>query len=117
MDFRTAHHVAGAVVQRLMAAGKGAHEATVEIVEAASLEVAGRKAGLDPATIATALDPARSVAARTVTGGTAPEQVRRMVGRMTAVLDMDMKQLAAWREGLAKAAADRRAGVRALAGQ
>jgi argininosuccinate lyase len=117
MDFRTAHHVAGAVVQRLMAAGKGAHEATVEIVEAASMEVAGRKAGLVPATIATALDPARSVAARTIIGGTAPEQVRRMVDRMTAALGEDVKQLAGWRDGLAGAAADRHAGVRALVGQ
>ncbi len=117
MDFRTAHHVAGAVVQRLMAAGKGAHEATVEIVEAASMEVAGRGAGLDAATIAAALDPGQSVAARTIAGGTAPDQVRRMVARMTAALDDDAKQLARWRDGLATAEAERHAGVRALAEQ
>ncbi|WP_270937222.1 argininosuccinate lyase, partial [Falsiroseomonas oryzae] len=115
MDFRTAHHVAGAVVRRLMEAGRGAHEATVEIVDAAAQEVAGRAAGLDAATVAQALDPARSVAARTIPGGTAPVEVRRMATRMASRLAEDEARVAAWRDRLAAAEAQRDAALQALA--
>jgi argininosuccinate lyase len=115
MDFRTAHHVAGAVVRLLMEAGRGAHEATVEIVDAAAQEVAGRKAGLDAATVMAALDPARGVAARTTLGGTAPAEVRRMAARMAATLDADEARRAGWQDKLASAAAARADGLRKLA--
>jgi argininosuccinate lyase len=115
MDFRTAHHVAGAVVRQLMEAGRGAHEATVDIVDGAAMEVAGRKAGLDAETVAKALDPAQSVAARTIPGGTAPIEVRRMAGRMAARLAEDEARVAAWRATLAAAEAERGAALRALA--
>jgi argininosuccinate lyase len=116
MDFRTAHHVAGAVVRRLMDAGRGAHEATVEIVDAASLEVAGRKAELDGATISQALDPTRSVAARTIPGGTAPAEVRRMAARMAARLEEDEARVGSWRDRLTAAGAQRSTALHALAG-
>lgn len=116
MDFRTAHHVAGAVVRRLMDSGQGAHEATVALVDAAAQEVAGRAAGLSAATIAAALDPAQSVAARTVVGGPAAGEVRRMAARMTARLEADEARVAGWRAQLAAAAAARQAGLQALAG-
>ncbi|WP_372619482.1 argininosuccinate lyase [Falsiroseomonas sp.] len=115
MDFRTAHHVAGAVVRRLMEAGRGAHEATVEIVDAAAVEVAGRPADLDASAVAQALDPTRSVAARTVPGGTAPAEVRRMAARMREQLTADEARVGAWRERLAAAASERQAALRALA--
>ena len=81
------------------------------------MEVAGRKAGLSEQAIATALDPTAAVAARTIVGGTAPGEVRRMVARMTGQLDEDASRIAAWRTGLARAEAMRHAAVRALAGR
>ncbi|MBR0662881.1 argininosuccinate lyase [Roseomonas hellenica] len=117
LDFRTAHHVAGAVVRHLMDAGLQAHEATVAMVDAAAQEVAGRAAGLDAETVAEALDPVRSVAARKVTGGTAPAEVRRMAARMAESLARDEALTAGWRAGIAAAEVERGAAVRALAGR
>lgn len=107
MDFRTAHHVAGAVVRMLMDCGLGAHEATLEMVEAATQQEAGRASGLTATEVAEALDLVRSVASRQVTGGPAPAEVRRMAAVMTAVLEDDEAMAAGWRAKLAVAAAAR----------
>ena len=115
MDFRTAHHVAGAVVRILMDRGLGADKATAAMVDEASQQVAGRVAGLMEAEVMQALDPTQSVAARNVTGGPAPTEVRRMAKRMAARLAEDEARVAAWRDGIAKAAARRRKAVEALA--
>jgi argininosuccinate lyase len=105
----------GAVVRRLMDAGRGAHEATVEIVDAAAMEVAGRPAGLGVEAVARALDPTRSVSARTIAGGTAPAEVRRMAARMAARLAKDEARVGVWRERLAVSGAERKTALRALA--
>jgi argininosuccinate lyase len=116
MDFRTAHHVAGAVVRALMDRGLGADQATLEMVEAAAREVAGRGTGLDAEAVAEALDPVRSVASRSIPGGPAPEEVRRMAAAMLARLQQDEAQAAAWRGRISTSAAARQAAVGALAG-
>jgi argininosuccinate lyase len=116
LDFRTAHHVAGAVVRRLMDDGRDAHQGTLADVDAASLEVAGRPSGLTADAVEAALDPVRSVAARTVPGGTAPAEVRRMCAEMCTALDRDEAEARARRAGVAEAAARRSEAVRALAG-
>ncbi|MDB5415713.1 MAG: argininosuccinate lyase [Rubritepida sp.] len=115
MDFRTAHHVAGAVVRRLMDAGLRADEADVALVDAACMEVAGRPGGLDADQIAQALDPVRGVTARTVTGGTAPVEVRRMADRMALRLAEDVARVAVWRTRLVTSAARRTDALRELA--
>ncbi|RVT97773.1 argininosuccinate lyase [Rhodovarius crocodyli] len=116
MDFRTAHHVAGAVVRRLMDAGLGAHEATLALVEEASIEVAGHKAGLSAGQVAEALDPTRCVMTRTTLGGPAPAEVRRMAAAMHAALATEHAQVAGWRAHVAAAAETRSRAMRTLAG-
>jgi argininosuccinate lyase len=115
MDFRTAHHVAGGVVRMLMDRGLGAHEATPAMVDAASQDVAGRAAGLREAQLAQALDPTQAVASRTLPGGTAPAEVRRMVQAMQASLAQDVSRTRGWRKQLADAASLRGGAVEALA--
>ncbi|MBM3480850.1 MAG: hypothetical protein FJX69_16810 [Alphaproteobacteria bacterium] len=115
MDFRTAHHVAGAVVRRLMDAGLGAHQADAALVDAAAMEVAGRKAGLPDDVVARALDPVRGVAARDVLGGPAPVEVRRMAASMEAARLVDAARFDGFRDRLAGAAGERTAALRALA--
>lgn len=115
MDFRTAHHVAGAVVRKLMDAGLQAHEADLAFVETAALEVARRPSGLTSEQVAAALDPVRGVAARTVPGGTAPGEVRRMGARMATRLEADETLVASWRRQIAQAEARRAGELRALA--
>ena len=114
-DFRTAHHVAGAVVRKLMDAGLGAHEATVALVDEAAQEVAGRPAGIAEDEVTAALDPVRSVASRTVPGGTAPGEVRRMVEVMRQAVAQDDVRVAGWRARLIEAAGRRRSATEALA--
>jgi argininosuccinate lyase len=69
MPFRTAHEVVGKLVRR-------AEELRVSLRALGAEELAGIDAKLTPKVLE-ALDPARAVAARTVTGGPAPEGVRR----------------------------------------
>ena len=116
MDFRTAHHVAGAVVRRLMDQGLGAHQATAKMVDDAARDEAGRPAGLSDDQVAEALDPTRSVASRTVPGGTAPGEVCRMSAAMLAQVEQDEHRTAAWRAGLASAEGALQAEVERLAG-
>jgi argininosuccinate lyase len=116
MDFRTAHHVAGGVVRLLLDRGLGAHEATLAMVDEASRAVAGRPAGLSQATLAWALDPTQAVATRTLPGGTAPAEVRRMAAAMGAAVQADAGRAERLRAGLATSATARQAAVRALAG-
>jgi argininosuccinate lyase len=115
MDFRTAHHVAGAVVRRLMDAGLGAHEATLALVDDASIEVAGKATGLSAEAVTEALDPVRSVAARTIPGGTAPSEVRRMVGVLRERLGDDEAKRTGWTAKVDEAVHRRQAAVEALA--
>ncbi|MBL6456556.1 argininosuccinate lyase [Belnapia sp. T6] len=116
MDFRTAHHVAGAVVRALMDRGLGAHEASLEIVDAASQQEAGRASGLSAEEVAEAMDPVRSVASRSIPGGPAPAEVRRMVAAMTTALEGDEAQARAWRAALQAATEERSRALAELAG-
>lgn len=115
MDFRTAHHVAGAVVRKLMEAGLRADEADLSHVELASLEVARRPSGLTSEQVSAALDPVRGVAARTIPGGTAPSEVRRMAARMAVRLEADEALVASWRAKIVAAEARRAAELRSFA--
>jgi len=114
LDFRTAHHVAGAVVRTLMDAGLSAHQATLSMVDAATQAVAGCRSGLTADAIEAALDPERAVAARTVAGGTAPGEVSRMIGRMRATLAADQAATLARRHRIHQAERQRLEGVRGL---
>lgn len=116
MDFRTAHHVAGAVVRRLMDAGLGAHQATLAMVEDAAQEVAGHATGLTATQIAEALDPTLCVNSRTTLGGPAPIEVRRMIASLRHTLTQDETQTATWHTTLATATTTRLHAMRTLAG-
>ena len=94
--------------------GLGADQASLDMVETAACEVAGRATGLAAGEVREALDPVRSVASRSVPGGPAPEAVRRLAGSMLARLEQDEAQAAGWRDRIVAAAAERQAAVRAL---
>jgi len=81
MPFRTAHEVVGKLVRR-------AEERRVSVRALSADDLAAIDAKLTPKVLE-ALDPARAVAARTVTGGPAPESVRREL----AALDAELRAL------------------------
>jgi argininosuccinate lyase len=78
MPFRTAHEVVGKLVRR-------AEERRVSLRALSAADLADVDAKLTPKVLE-ALDPARAVAARTVTGGPAPEGVLREVAALEAEL-------------------------------
>ncbi|HEY2728520.1 MAG TPA: argininosuccinate lyase [Polyangia bacterium] len=78
MPFRTAHEVVGKLVRR-------AEERRVSLGALDAADLAAIDAKLTPKLL-DALDPARAVAARAVTGGPAPESVRRELDALEAEL-------------------------------
>jgi len=78
LPFRTAHELVGKLVNR-------AEEKRVSLRELSAADLAAIDARLGPAVLQ-ALDPTRAVAARTVTGGPAPESVRREIARVETEL-------------------------------
>jgi argininosuccinate lyase len=78
MPFRTAHEVVGKLVRR-------AEERKVSLRALSAADLAAIDAQLTPKVLE-ALDPSRAVAARTVTGGPAPEAVARELAALEAEL-------------------------------
>ena len=78
MPFRSAHEVVGRLVKAAEARGVSLRALSVDELRAAD-------PSLTPSVLE-ALDPARAVAARTVTGGPAPVAVRRELDRLEAEL-------------------------------
>jgi argininosuccinate lyase len=78
MPFRTAHEVVGKLVRR-------AEEKRVSLRALGAADLADVDAKLTPKVLE-ALDPARAVGARTVTGGPAPEGVLRELAALEAEL-------------------------------
>jgi argininosuccinate lyase len=78
MPFRTAHEVVGKLVRR-------AEERKVSLRALSAADLTEIDAKLTPKVLE-ALDPARAVAARTVTGGPAPAGVQRELAALEAEL-------------------------------
>lgn len=76
LPFRTAHGIVARAVAAALAKGQRASEITAGDIAAASRGVTETPVELDSAIVAEALDPARNIRVRTVTGGPAPDLVR-----------------------------------------
>lgn len=107
LSFREAHHIVGAVVRAAMDRGLTADSITTEMVDDAARDQLGHALGLPAELVRRSLDPATSVAARTLPGGPAPEAVVRSVEAAKARLltcraDLTAKQdrLASTRDAL-----------------
>lgn len=95
LPFRKAHHVVSTLVKEATKRGiTNVREVGTELLEAAAVQVLGRPLGLTAPELAEALDPVHFVQVRTVRGGVAPSEVRRMLAErgeahaaMTAWLD------------------------------
>lgn len=79
LSFRQAHHVVGGVVREALARGLRADQIGAALVDEVAASVIGRAVHLSQAVLQEALDSQRAVQARTVIGGPAPSEVRRMV--------------------------------------
>lgn len=103
LPFRQAHAVAHHVVQLAMKEGCKAFEITTEHLAAAAQAVLGKPLHLQKETLATALDPYHFVNIRKVYGGTAPEEVQRMVKERKQSFQQDQAWLTGARSKLEQA--------------
>ncbi|QSO51194.1 argininosuccinate lyase [Alicyclobacillus curvatus] len=79
MGFRTAHAVASQVVKLAMQANIPAYEISASIVKNAAEVVLGHDIDISDQEVAAAMDPVHFVEIRSLPGGPAPEEVRRMI--------------------------------------
>jgi argininosuccinate lyase len=79
IPFRTAHRIVGALVSEAIKAGKRPAEINAEFVDEISKKVIGKPLNIKGEKIKRALLPFEAVAAKNVTGGPSPTEVKRMI--------------------------------------
>jgi argininosuccinate lyase len=79
VSFRVAHNIVGKTVAQAIADGLAADEITHAMFEQSSQDLFNRPLGVTPDAIRGALDPAENIRRRKVQGGTAPEELGRMI--------------------------------------
>ena len=85
LPFRKAHAVVTEVVKLARTEGVAAQDISPELVDRAASEIVGERVALRADQVSRALDPVRFVEVRALTGGPAPEEMRRALGeRRTA---------------------------------
>ncbi len=117
VSFRVAHNIVGKTVVAALAEGLAADELTHDMFERASQELFNRPLGVSPEALHDALDPAENIRRRTVTGGTAPAEMRRMIAAGRERLATDRARLEADQGQVKEARARLFAEARAAASQ
>lgn len=115
LAFREAHHVVGAVVRAAMELGLAADGITADMVDDATTAQLGRRLGMSAKSVASSLDPATSIAARSLFGGPAPLAVERSVAVARDRLAARRSRAASWRANLSKARAQLKQEIQSLA--
>jgi argininosuccinate lyase len=105
MPFRQAHQIVGAAVSGLFAAGKGPAELTYQFLNETCRSLTGRPLPVGEELVQQALNYRTGVETRTLPGGPAEEEVRRMVSRQREKADALANRLREmedrWRQGQA----------------
>jgi argininosuccinate lyase len=84
IDYRSAYRVVGHAVRQASAAGLRGADIDGALLDAAAAEITGHPLGLTGRDLSAALDPGQIVASRTLLGGAAPGEVRRMAAGAAA---------------------------------
>jgi argininosuccinate lyase len=95
IDFRAAHGVVGKLVTKLEQSGRALSSVTVSDLSDALRAAGAPKVGVTQELLASALDPAACVAARTDVGGAAPDEVAGMAAELAAAANERRHALAA----------------------
>lgn len=101
-SFHVAHDIVGRTVAVAHQSGKLADEITPEMLEDVSRELLNEPLGVSRDAILEALNPVENIRRRTVTGGPAPSELRRMLSQRQAQLIEDRNRLTSERERLAE---------------
>lgn len=100
-SFRVAHDIVGRTVAVAIQSGKLADEITPAMLEDATMEVLNEPLGVRHNAILKALDPVENIRCRTVTGGPASSELRRMLADRQSQLAVERNRLISERERLA----------------
>jgi argininosuccinate lyase len=100
LSYRTAHRVVARAVRLAVERGLDATGIDAALLNQAAAETIGTSVALDDAAIAQSLDPRRFIEQHAVTGGTAPQEVRRMIAQRREHLRVDEQALSASRQAL-----------------
>lgn len=117
MSFRQAHHVVGGVVREAIERHLRADEITPALVDEVSRQILGRTVGLSASAVKQALDPLKSIHARTTVGGPAPKEVRRLVREARRRLALEERAHALRQQRVAEARRSLAAAVNAMLGR
>jgi argininosuccinate lyase len=93
LSFRMAHNIVGTVVRETIEAGGTALDIATEHLDRAAETLFQRKLGISAEAVARALDPMENIRSRTVVGGPAPDNVRRMIELRRAAVARDKAEL------------------------
>lgn len=94
LSFRMAHNIVATVVSEAIEAGRVATAITSADLDRAAQALFGRTLEISADAVRAALDPSENVRRRTVTGGPAPGNMRRMLAEREANLTRDQKETA-----------------------
>ncbi len=89
ISYRTAHRIVARAVLLAVERGRDATGIDAELLDLAAQEMIGKPLKLEEQVIRECLDPRHFVDQHTVTGGTAPLEVRRMAGERRQRLASD----------------------------
>lgn len=93
VSFRVAHNIVGKTVAKAVADGLPADQITHAMLDQTSQELFNRPLGVSDAAIRQALDPVENIRRRNVQGGTAPEELSRMIRDRNESLAADRARL------------------------
>jgi argininosuccinate lyase len=110
-SFRTAHEIVGLTVRKAVDRGIDSSAITAGIVMESIEEHTGKRTDVDADLVRKALDPRENVAVRKLPGGTAPEEVARMIIGRKALLEEKKRFLASRQSRLKEAERNLRAKV------
>ena len=105
LPWRTAHQIIAILVRKALEQGKKPLDIDSAFLDQAACEYVGQPIDLGDDRIREVLDPLRAVKARTLTGGTAPTEVKRQIETCFAHLSKDTEALARKKQNLEDAAA------------
>jgi argininosuccinate lyase len=105
LPWRTAHQITAILVRKALEQNKRPLDIDSKFLDEAACEYLGKPIDLGDQRIREVLDPLRAVKARTLTGGTAPAEVKRQIETCFARLRKDTEAMARKKQNLEAAAA------------
>ncbi|MBI4322325.1 MAG: argininosuccinate lyase [Chloroflexi bacterium] len=103
LPWRTAHQIVGILVRLSSERGIKPSDVSTAFLDEAALEYMGKPVGLSEDALRKALDPVEFIKARTLYGGTNPEEVRQQIAELAERLERDTCAVADLRAALKQA--------------